>query len=139
MGLRDRLQAARAGDRLVRDVAATPHPADGASSPGRVSADAYHELKDELHQRLIDKLDLRTIDQLPREQLRDELRLILNQLLAASELPLNRIEREQLVEELLDEVTGLGPLEPLLRDPTISDILVNGYSTVTSSASASWS
>jgi pilus assembly protein CpaF len=92
--------------------------------------DAYHELKHELHQKLVEKLDLATIERLPRDQLRDELRLIMNQLLAASDLPLNRVEREQLVEELLDEVTGLGPLEPLLADTTISDIMVNGFNTV---------
>ncbi|HEY5452175.1 MAG TPA: CpaF family protein [Polyangia bacterium] len=96
--------------------------------PGQ-TADAYHELKHELHQKLIEKIDLQTIEKLPREQLRDELRLILNQLLALSDLPLNRVEREQMVEELLDEVTGLGPLEPLLADTTISDIMVNGYAT----------
>jgi pilus assembly protein CpaF len=96
--------------------------------PG-ATADAYHELKHELHQKLIEKIDLQTIEKLPRDQLRDELRLILNQLLATSDLPLNRVEREQLVEELLDEVTGLGPLEPLLADTTISDIMVNTFST----------
>jgi pilus assembly protein CpaF len=96
--------------------------------PG-ASADAYHELKHELHQKLIEKIDLQTIEKLPRDQLRDELRLILNQLLATSDLPLNRVEREQMVEELLDEVTGLGPLEPLLADTTISDIMVNTFST----------
>ncbi|HZL21072.1 MAG TPA: CpaF family protein [Polyangia bacterium] len=92
--------------------------------------DAYHELKHELHQKLVEKLDLATIERLPREQLRDELRLIMNQILATSDLPLNRVEREQMVEELLDEVTGLGPLEPLLADTTISDIMVNGFNTV---------
>jgi pilus assembly protein CpaF len=92
--------------------------------------DAYHELKHELHQKLVEKLDLATIERLPRDQLRDELRLIMNQILASSDLPLNRVEREQMVEELLDEVTGLGPLEPLLADTTISDIMVNGFNTV---------
>ncbi len=128
MGLRDRLNQKR------------PEPATGSFSvaqptrsmmplPG-ATADAYHELKHELHQKLIEKIDLQTIEKLPRDQLRDELRLILNQLLATSDLPLNRVEREQLVEELLDEVTGLGPLEPLLADTTISDIMVNTFNTV---------
>jgi pilus assembly protein CpaF len=126
MGLRDRLTR-------------KPEPATGsfsAATPTRsmmplpgATADAYHELKHELHQKLIEKIDLQTIEKLPRDQLRDELRLILNQLLATSDLPLNRVEREQLVEELLDEVTGLGPLEPLLADTTISDIMVNTFST----------
>jgi pilus assembly protein CpaF len=125
MGLRDRLQKAQ-----------TPPPVPSAGTlPGVTAAssmnvESYQEIKGELHHRLIDKLDLRTLDQLTREQLRDELRLILGGVLAGTELPLNRSERELMVEELLDEVTGLGPLEPLLRDPTVADILVNTYSTV---------
>ncbi|HEY4185524.1 MAG TPA: CpaF family protein [Polyangia bacterium] len=123
MGLRDRLQRSQTG------TFPTPvMPGTGASQS--VSAEAYQSLKGELHKGLIDKLDLRTIDQLTREQLREELRQILGVVLAGTELPLNRAERELLFEELLDEVTGLGPLEPLLRDPSISDILVNTYSTV---------
>src|SRR5262245_26530322 len=93
-----------------------------ATNYGGLSPEIYHELKGELHQRLIDKLDLTTIEKLPREQLREELRFILGSILAGTDLPLNRTEREQMVEELLDEVTGLGPLEPLLRDDTIADI-----------------
>jgi pilus assembly protein CpaF len=130
MGLRDRLSK-------------KPEPTTGSHAtgthatptrqvvqlPGASNADSYHELKHELHTKLIEKIDLATIEKLPREQLRDELRLILNQILAVSDLPLNRVEREQMVEELLDEVTGLGPLEPLLADTTISDIMVNGYAT----------
>jgi pilus assembly protein CpaF len=109
----------------------TPKPSQQQTRSGSLAApDAHHELKHELHQKLIEKLDLQTIERLPRDQLRDELRTILNQLLAASDLPLNRVEREQMVEELLDEVTGLGPLEPLLADTTISDIMVNGFNTV---------
>jgi len=124
MGLRDRLQRSHTG------TYATPSVVNGAATGNAVSVEAYQALKGELHKGLIDKLDLRTIDQLTREQLRDELRQILGVVLAGTELPLNRAEREQLFEELLDEVTGLGPLEPLLRDPSISDILVNGYATV---------
>jgi pilus assembly protein CpaF len=124
MGLRDRLQRAQ-----QVGPPALPNGTPAGSATG-VTAEIYQDLKGELHQRLIDKLDLRTIDQLTREQLRDELRLILGGVLAGTELPLNRTERELMVEELLDEVTGLGPLEPLLRDQSISDILVNTYSTV---------
>jgi pilus assembly protein CpaF len=131
MGLRDRLMKNEPSTgSFSATVPRTPRPAAPAR-PGVLAApDAHHELKHELHQKLIEKLDLQTIERLPRDQLRDELRTILNQLLAASDLPLNRVEREQMVEELLDEVTGLGPLEPLLADTTISDIMVNGYNTV---------
>jgi pilus assembly protein CpaF len=124
MGLRDRLQLTKTGTYPVPTL-----PTLGGASRS-VSAEAYQSLKGDLHKGLIDKLDLRTIDQLTREQLREELRQILGVVLAGTELPLNRAERELLFEELLDEVTGLGPLEPLLRDQTISDILVNTYSTV---------
>jgi pilus assembly protein CpaF len=123
MGLRERLKQ--------QNVIGTP--AMGVPSGagyGTISPEIYHDLKGELHQRLIDKLDLKTIEKLPREQLREELRVILGSILSGTDLPLNRAEREQMVEELLDEVTGLGPLEPLLRDQSIADILVNTYSTV---------
>jgi pilus assembly protein CpaF len=129
MGLRDRLQKKpEPATGSFTTSAATP-TRQVVQLPGAGNADSYHELKHELHQKLIEKIDLATIEKLPREQLRDELRLILNQILAVSDLPLNRVEREQMVEELLDEVTGLGPLEPLLADTTISDIMVNGYAT----------
>jgi pilus assembly protein CpaF len=128
MGLRDRLNKRPEAPTGSFSTAATP-TRQVVNLPGSTNADSYHELKHELHQKLIEKIDLQTIEKLPREQLRDELRLILNQLLALSDLPLNRVEREQMVEELLDEVTGLGPLEPLLADTTISDIMVNGYAT----------
>jgi pilus assembly protein CpaF len=129
MGLRDRLKAPPAA--VTPNVPRAPAAADTTlSQTGQwsgISADIYQDLKHELHQKLIEKLDLRTIEKLPREQLREELRSILSNLLQGTELPLNRQEREHMVEELLDEVTGLGPLEPLLRDQAISDILVNKF------------
>ena len=131
MGLRDRLMKNEPSTgSFSATVPRTPRPAAPTRGGALAAPDAHHELKHELHQKLIEKLDLQTIERLPRDQLRDELRTILNQLLAASDLPLNRVEREQMVEELLDEVTGLGPLEPLLADTTISDIMVNGFNTV---------
>ena len=129
MGLRDRLSKKPEPTTGSFTTSAATPTRQVVQLPGAGNADSYHELKHELHQKLIEKIDLATIEKLPREQLRDELRLILNQILAVSDLPLNRVEREQMVEELLDEVTGLGPLEPLLADTTISDIMVNGYAT----------
>ncbi len=134
MGLRDRLK----GPPAPPGGAAPPVPRRATPSSGvntlqaspqwsGISVDIYQNLKHELHQKLIEKLDLRTIEKLPRDQLREELRGILSGLLQGTELPLNRTERETMVEELLDEVTGLGPLEPLLRDQSISDILVNRH------------
>jgi pilus assembly protein CpaF len=97
----------------------------------QVSSDIWEGIKSDLHEQLIEKLDLSSIDRLPREQLVAELRgSIIAMLAAAPDLPLNRGERDSLVDELIDEITGLGPLEPLLRDPGISDILVNTANTV---------
>jgi pilus assembly protein CpaF len=90
----------------------------------------HAEMKDELHRRLIDKLDLKTLEALPADRIGEELRAIVASMVAASNLPMNQAERERLVQDLLDEVTGLGPLEPLLRDPSVSDILVNTHRTV---------
>jgi pilus assembly protein CpaF len=122
MGLRERLHPNKGGS----DDPSTP----GSGAFSSDAPEVYHQLKGELHRRLVDKLDLETIEKLPRAELRGELRAILGTVVAGAELPLNRGERERLIEELLDEVTGLGPLEPLLRDGTISDILVNTFSTV---------
>jgi len=126
MGLRDRLDKA---SRSATAPTGVPVVSSAPSLSG-ISVTVYQDLKHELHQKLIEKLDLSTIEKLPRSQLHDELRLILSGLLAGTELPLNRQEREAMVEELLDEVTGLGPLEPLLRDMSIADILVNRFDTI---------
>ena len=110
MGLRDRLKKADVPPPRTTPAGGVGTPSPSSPSWTGITTEVYQNLKHELHQKLIEKLDLGTIEKLPREQLRDELRLILNQLLAVSDLPLNRVEREQMVEELLDEVTGLGPL-----------------------------
>src|SRR6266568_4408843 len=90
----------------------------------------FAEVKNELHRRLVDRLDLKNIEKLSPERVREEIRSLLASMVGASKIPLNQLERERLIQDLLDEVTGLGPLEPLLRDPSISDILVNTCSTV---------
>ena len=119
MGLNDRLKQ-RAGNGV---------PAAPAVVAER-APDAFHDLKAELHRRTVDAIDLHVFDRLPPERRRDELRSVLTAEIVRSELPLNQVERERMVQELLDELTGLGPLEPLLADPSISDILVNTYATV---------
>jgi pilus assembly protein CpaF len=90
-----------------------------------VSSDAFRDAKTELHRRLVDRLDLKALEKLAPQRMRDELRAVVAGMVGSSGVPLNQYERERLVREILDEVTGLGPLEPLLADPTISDILVN--------------
>ena len=88
--------------------------------------DARTELKVQLHQRLLDVLNLTALDQMSREQIGAEVGGIIAEELARQNQPLNNVERQQLTVDVLDELLGLGPLEPLLKDPTITDILVNG-------------
>ncbi len=87
-------------------------------------------LKVSIHRALLDKLNLAALEQVSREQIRAEIAEIVSELLAAEGEPLNARERESLVTEVLDELLGLGPLEPLLQDETITDILVNGFEEV---------
>jgi pilus assembly protein CpaF len=86
----------------------------------------FEELKQRIHGKLVDKLDLSRVGELEGDTLRREIRLVVEHLCDSEDTLLNRSERERLVSEVLDETFGLGPLEMLLKDPTISDILING-------------
>ena len=86
----------------------------------------FARIKSELHKELVSSLDFEQVQQTPFAELKERLRRSLAETIHARQLPLNRAERDRLVSEILDEITGLGPLEPLLEDPTISDILING-------------
>ncbi len=87
----------------------------------------YHELKARIHNKLVDAMDLHLLDSLDQDKLRQVLRTMTEKILASEGVPLSSQERERLIREVQDEVLGLGPLEPFLQDPTISDILVNTY------------
>src|ERR1051326_3670774 len=87
---------------------------------------SFEELKRLIHGKLVDKLDLSRVSDLAGETLRREIRLVVERLCDTENPLLNRMERERLIDEVLDETCGFGPLEMLLKDPTISDILVNG-------------
>jgi pilus assembly protein CpaF len=89
----------------------------------------FNRLKKALHQQLITGMDLSVIGQMGHEELRHEVRRVAEDLCHRSPDLLNLSERERLVSEVLDETFGLGPLEPLMRDPTISDIMINGPKT----------
>ena len=91
---------------------------------------AFVELKVRLHQRLIDELNLPLIERMPREQYVDEIGDIVSDMLKKEAVVLNDQHRKQLVAEILDELLGLGPLEPLLKDTTVSDIIVNTHGQV---------
>src|SRR5271156_5712623 len=86
----------------------------------------FENLKRRIHGKLVDKLDLTRVGELEGDVLRREIRLVVEHLCDTEGTLLNRNERDRLVEEVLDETFGLGPLELLLKDPTISDILING-------------
>ncbi len=98
-----------------------------------IATTSRHEfgaIKATIHRKLIQKLDLERVVQLGREAVRREVTEIVGTLAAAESTPMTLNERERLCQEVLDEVFGLGPLEPLLKDPTISDILVNTHRSV---------
>lgn len=90
----------------------------------------YLDLKVRMHQAIIDKLNLSALDKVERPQAKKEINVILGKLLAEEERPINAMERARLADEIMDELLGFGPLEPLLADPSISDILVNSPSEV---------
>ncbi|HEX5645893.1 MAG TPA: CpaF family protein [Nitrospira sp.] len=90
----------------------------------------YQELKERLHQRVIDLLDMNAIGTMPQDVVTDHLTKLIEQLLQQESVPLNQRERAQITQDVLHEVLGLGPLEPLLSDTTINDILVNGHKQV---------
>ena len=86
----------------------------------------FESLKRRIHSKLVDKLDLTKVSEMDNDVLRREIRMVIEHLSDAENTLLNRAERERLVEEVLDETFGFGPLELLLKDPLISDILING-------------
>src|ERR1700758_42262 len=87
----------------------------------------FGAVKSAIHRRLIQKLNLDRLTEVNREDVRREVTQILEALVVGESTPMNLQERERLAQEVLDEVFGLGPLEPLLADPTVSDILVNTH------------
>ena len=96
--------------------------------PRRTAAGSppYQELKSTIHRRLIDRLDLSTVADLTPEQLSGIIKTVVENMIAQEGIPLSRPERDRLVVEIQNETMGLGPLEPLLSDTGISDIMVNG-------------
>src|SRR5262245_17880580 len=97
-----------------------------ASSTDRESGKGFEELKRLIHSKLVEKLDLSRVTDLAGDTLRREIRLVVERLCDTENPLLNRMERERLIDEVLDETFGFGPLEVLLKDPTVSDILING-------------
>ena len=104
-----------------------PKPAAGA---GPAPRQQYLELRANVHRKLLNRLNLEALAHADRARAESEIRTLLGQLLSEEQTPLNVSERETLFAEVVDDVFGLGPLEPLLRDPNVSDILVNTHNSV---------
>src|SRR6266403_329761 len=90
----------------------------------------YQQVKADLHRKILDRLDLEKLGRTPSDAAREEVLLLIRNTVNSEAVPLSFAERERLSREILDEIFGLGPLEPLLKDPSISDILVNRFDKV---------
>src|SRR5712692_5045382 len=97
--------------------------------PG-TGSDRWFEIKSKIHHKLLNSLNPEQLRTLNKESVRTQIGTVVERLVAEEGIPMTLAERERVIEEILDEVFGLGPLEPLLKDPTISDILVNGFDNV---------
>jgi pilus assembly protein CpaF len=97
-----------------------------ASAAGAAANKSFEDLKRHIHGKLVEKLDFTRVKDLQSDALRKDIRRVIEHLCDTENPLLNRMERERLIDEILDETLGFGPLEALLKDPTISDILING-------------
>src|SRR3984893_10896834 len=100
----------------------TPRPGSGA--------DRWFGIKSQIHSKLLNLLTPDQLKSLSKGNVREQIGNVVERLIADDQIPMTVAERERLIEEVLDEVFGLGPLEPLLKDPTVADILVNGFDNV---------
>jgi pilus assembly protein CpaF len=148
--LRDRINKLRSGEakpaaepkkevkeepaKKAAPAAAKPAP-EQAEPPARYSVkkqkmslgrEQYQELKRTIHSKLLDALDLTILSELQEDEVKEQIRTVAIKLLDQAGVTFNRRERDHFIQELVDEILGFGPLEPLLKDKTISDILVNG-------------
>ncbi len=117
-----------------KTVVEMPRPGGGSllleRKPNTVALQKRLDLKQRLHDELLDQLNLSLIDKVEVGELRNEISMIVRDFMAAEKQPLNQTELNALIDDLMHEVKGLGPLEPLLADPTVNDILVNSHHTV---------
>ncbi|AOK06564.1 CpaF family protein [Burkholderia sp. AU19243] len=119
MSLREQMSLHR-----TQPLAAVTEP--GAATHSSVR-DAYQKLRREIHLAVLERVELERLSRLPQDQVRQEIAVLISRILDDERMPANDIERRQLAIDIYDEMFGFGPLEPLLRDPGISDILVNTY------------
>ena len=122
MSFREKLNAVAAEPILQR-----PHLIASEASQGPVASEAYQALKGRMHLKLLDKFDLAVLETLPPTLLRQEIATMVERLLQDEQVAINDIERRSLIRDIQHEMLGFGPLELLMADPTVSDILVNSY------------
>ena len=130
MDLAARLTKGQTVRNILGGAPARPAPAAARTEAQETArADQYHEIKNRIHDRLIDVLDLPLLDTLSPGEMRVEIARVVERILwdEFAQAPLNAQERKTLLLEIQDEVLGLGPLEPFIKDPTVNDILVNGF------------
>ena len=120
---------------MIRETVSGPGPGPGNGNANGNGQDghgqhSFQEMKSRLHRALINRMDLTKLAALSQEQVHAEVSRLAESVLAQEAMPLSTAERDRLVNDVQHELFGLGPLEPLLQDPTISDILVNSHSTI---------
>ena len=116
------------------DIALPPETVEAAPDPAAVASRLLTEklldAKVRLHRRLIEEINLSVLERMPEDEIRRHVHRLVSQYVLSERLALNAQELESFVDEILDEMTGLGPIEPLLKDPTVNDILINGHECV---------
>lgn len=112
----------------IPEVAAPEIVPDAAAN--KLLSEKLLDAKVRLHRRLIEEINLSALEKLPEEEMKRQIHGLVSQYTMNERLPLNTKELADFVAEILDEMTGLGPIEPLLKDPTVSDILINGHECV---------
>jgi pilus assembly protein CpaF len=105
-------------------------PAEAATANNPLLSDKLLDAKVRLHRRLIEEINLSALEKMPEEEVRQHVHTLVSQYTLAERLALNAQELEDFAAEILDEMTGLGPIEPLLKDPMVNDILINGHEQV---------
>src|SRR5215831_6122094 len=111
-------------------LAPTPEPAASPAPSNPLLTDKLLDAKVRLHRKLIEEINLSALEKLPEEEIRKHVQQLVSQYILVERLALNAQELAGFVNEILDEMTGLGPIEPLLKDASISDILINGHECV---------
>jgi pilus assembly protein CpaF len=120
-------KSAASSAQLYREHRVAVEPVNDAALPDEFSTEAFRALSKRLYQVVFERIDLERLQSLSSDQFRRELALLVERILEDERLPVNQAEHRRLVQDIQNEMIGLGPIEPLMLDPTISDILVNSH------------